>query len=74
MTLAAVGDIMMDKRVQMSAKRLVNPAVKDPRLRVASGFERLFTQVKDRISQADIVFANLETPIAERLSRRRSLS
>jgi hypothetical protein len=68
-TLAAVGDIVMDRAVQVSAKALMDPAIVAPHLRVASGPERLFEGVKHSLADADIVFANLETPIASGLSR-----
>ena len=73
-TMAAVGDILMDRAVQMSARALMDPAIEAPHLRVASGFERLFDEeVRDSLARADIVFANLETPLALDLSKRESL-
>lgn len=73
LTLAAVGDIVMDRAVQISARALMNHAIQDPHLRIASGFERLFVEIKDNLAEADIVFGNLETPLASGLSRRRNV-
>lgn len=70
-TLAAVGDIMMDRAVQLSARALIDPGMEASPLRPASGFERLFEEVRDSLAKADIVFGNLETPIATALSRRK---
>ena len=72
MTIAAVGDIVMDRAVQMSAKALIGPDTEAPPLRMAGGFERLFDGVRQSLSEADIVFANLETPLASGLGRRKS--
>jgi len=69
--VAVVGDILMARNVQLSAARLMNTSITDPYLRVASGFEQLFSkEIIENISSADIAFGNLEEPIAEGLSEQ----
>ena len=68
--IAVAGDTIMAKEVIESAKYLINTSITDPYLRVASGFEGLFSnEVKENISSADIAFCNLETPLAEGLTK-----
>ena len=52
-TLAAVGDVLMHKGVHTSAESLMDKNITDPHLRVASGFEAVFEEVKEYISAAD---------------------
>lgn len=69
--IAVVGDILTTRNVLISASKLIDIKIKDPYRRVASGFERLFSkEVKKHISSADIVFGNLENPIAEGLTEK----
>ncbi len=70
-TIAAVGDTLMHRGVHLSADKLIDSSIRDPYLRVASGFEALFEEVKNHITKANIAFANLETPLAEGLTRER---
>ena len=70
-TIAVVGDILMLPQVQLSAATLMNTDIADPYRRVASGFEGLFSsEVQERLSKADLTFGNLETPIAEGLTKQ----
>lgn len=67
--IAVVGDILMVKNVQLTAEKLMNDSIVDPYVRVASGFEGLFSEeVKENLSSADLTFGNLEIPIAEGLT------
>ncbi|MCK4348628.1 MAG: CapA family protein [Thermoplasmatales archaeon] len=69
--IAVAGDIVMMKNVQLSAARLMNDSITDPYERVASGFEGLFSKkVRENISSADLAFGNLETSIAEGLTKK----
>ena len=66
-TIAAVGDIMMQDVVQRSASQLVDPTAQGPEGRIVSGFTRLFDSVRPDLDRADLLFGNLETPIAVEL-------
>lgn len=70
-TIAVVGDILMTSQVQVSAAASMNVNIADPYKRVASGFEGLFSsEVREGLSAADLAFGNLETPIAEGLTKQ----
>ena len=71
-TLTAVGDIMMQADTQKSAHAAMDPAITDPKDRVASGFLRLFDEVSEALNQGDLLFGNLETPTASDLLPRSS--
>ncbi len=68
--LTAVGDIMMQGKTQHAAHQAADPSVADPDLLVASGFERLFDQVRDDLNRGDLLYGNLETPVASGLIAR----
>lgn len=69
--IAVVGDILTTKNVLISASKLMDAKIKDPYKRIASGFEKLISkEVKKCISSSDIVFGNLENPIAEGLTEK----
>ena len=70
-TLTAVGDIMMQGETQQTAHRAMDLSISDPYGRVASGFQRLFVAVRDDLNQGDLLFGNLETPIAANIGPRR---
>ncbi|MCK4365319.1 MAG: CapA family protein [Thermoplasmatales archaeon] len=68
--IAVAGDTIMAREVISSAVQLMNSSITDPYERVASGFEGLFSkEVKENISSADLAFCNLETNIAEGLTK-----
>jgi len=62
-TLAAVGDLLMHYNVKRSAAAAnqLNEAGESIN---SEGFETLFEHMKPLISEADLAFANLETPVA----------
>ena len=61
-TLAAVGDVLMHEAVKQSAA-VHGAGAPD------EGYSSLFSPVADLLSQPDLTFANLETPIAPKVSR-----
>ena len=67
-TIATVGDILAMKDVQYAALKLKNPNIKDEYQKNASGYEQLFSEeIKKEFKKADILFGNLENPIAKGL-------
>ena len=61
-TLAAVGDVLMHGAVKQSAA-VHGAGAPD------AGYSWLFSSIADLLSQPDLTFANLETPIAPQASR-----
>jgi poly-gamma-glutamate capsule biosynthesis protein CapA/YwtB (metallophosphatase superfamily) len=61
-TIGAVGDVLMHGAVKQSAA-IHGAGAPD------AGFSWLFSPIADLLSQPDITFANLETPIAPKTSR-----
>lgn len=69
--IAVTGDILTTKNVLITADKQMNESIQDPYVKVASGFEKLFSQsIIENISSADIAFGNLEEPIAEGLTEK----
>jgi poly-gamma-glutamate synthesis protein (capsule biosynthesis protein) len=69
--IAVTGDLLTTKNVQITAESLMNESITDPYIRVASGFESLFSEsIIENISSADLAFGNLEEPIAEGLTEK----
>lgn len=66
--IAVTGDILTTENVLITADKQMNESIEDPYVKVASGFEKLFSEnIVENISSADIAFGNLEEPIAEGL-------
>ncbi len=65
--IAAVGDLLMHDIVQCSASLLMDPDAGGPDARIVSGFTHLFEKVQPDLDRADILFGNLEVPIARGL-------
>lgn len=61
-TFAAVGDILMHQAVKDSAARAVTQGVGN------QGYDFLWSELQDELSEVDLAFANLETPIAPKSS------
>lgn len=69
--IAVTGDILTTKNVLITADKQMNDSIEDPYVKVASGFEKLFSEnIIENISSADITFGNLEEPIAEGLTEK----
>lgn len=66
--IAAVGDLLMHEAVKESA-RAADRRGDDGASQNHAGFDALFEDVAPRLRQADLAFANLETPIAPRTGR-----
>jgi len=69
--IAVTGDLLTTKNVLISAESQMNESIIDPYIRVASGFEKLFSKsIIENILFADFAFGNLEEPIAEGLTEK----
>lgn len=69
--IAVTGDLLATDKVQLTAEKLMNRSIEDPYLRVASGYERLFSKsVIENLFSADLTFGNLEEPLAEGLTEK----
>ncbi|MCI0573593.1 MAG: CapA family protein [Myxococcaceae bacterium] len=63
LTLAAVGDILFQGAIQSSVESTCDD---DATLDLEQGYTSLFAPIGDELSAPDLLFANLETPIAPR--------
>ncbi|HWV39503.1 MAG TPA: CapA family protein [Vulgatibacter sp.] len=66
--VAAVGDLLMHEAVKESA-RAADRRGEDGASLNNGGYDALFEGVADRLREADLAFANLETPLAPRTGR-----
>lgn len=66
-TLVAVGDIMMQQATQRAAHAAMDLALGDAHARVVSGFRSVFAAVEEDLRRGDLLFGNLETPLAANL-------
>ena len=70
-TIAVTGDLLTTGDVLITADKQMNESIEDPYVKVASGFEKLFSEnIIENVSSADIAFGNLEEPIAEGLTEK----
>jgi len=61
-TFAAVGDVLMHQAVKDTAKYEAGLGVAN------DGYDFLWSELQDELSQVDLAFANLETPVAPKSS------